>query len=81
MTSLFFFVLQWTLIITSSLEPEKFACYNDTLLYQGWKNNLQRKSESRDRQNYLVIMKVCYISEHYNKSPLYYVSEHVKLPR
>ena len=33
---------------------EKYACYyNETLLYQGYKNNtLQRKSEIRDCQNY-----------------------------
>ena len=67
-----FSMLRWTLVITSSLGPEKFACYNETLLYQGYKNNpIQRKSEIRESQNYLVIMKVCYISAGYNESPLY----------
>ena len=62
---------QWTLIIASSLGQEKFACYNETLLYKGYKNNtIQRKSESRNHQNYLVIMKVYYISVYYNESPL-----------
>ena len=49
-----------TLIITISLGPEKFACYTITLLcmYQGYKNNTnQRKSEIKDPQSYLVIMK------------------------
>ena len=30
--------IQWILIITSSLGPEKFAYY-ETLLYQGYKND------------------------------------------
>ena len=64
--------VQWTLIITSSLGPEKFAGCNETLLYQGYKNNtIQRKFEIRDCPNYLVIMTVCYISGCYNESPLY----------
>ena len=32
-------LIQWTLVITSSLGPENFACYNETLLYQGYKNS------------------------------------------
>ena len=32
----------------------------------------QRKSEIRDHQNDLVIMKVCYISACYNENPLYW---------
>ena len=57
--SLVVFIIQWTLVIRSSLGPEKFACSNETLLYQGYKNNtIQRKSENRDCQNYLVLMKV-----------------------
>ena len=55
------------------LGPEKFACYNETLLYmyKGYKNNtIQRKSENRDCQYYLIVMKVCYISPRY-ESPLY----------
>ena len=81
MFSVFFFMLcqwaeslivQWTHVIMSSLGPEKFPCYNKTLLYQDYKNNkIQRKSEIRDRPNHLVIMKVCYISTGYNESPLY----------
>ena len=56
----------------SSLGPEKVACYNETLLYQGFKNNrIQRKAEIRGRPNNLVIKKVCYISVRYNESPLY----------
>ena len=48
---------QWTLGTTSSLGPEKFACYNKTLLYQGYKNNtIKRQSEIRECQNYLVIL-------------------------
>ena len=44
-------VIQRTLNITSSLGPANFACYSETLLYQGYKNNtIQRKPEIRDRQ-------------------------------
>ena len=34
-------LVQWTLIVTSSLE--KVTCYDKTLLYQGYKNNMQYK--------------------------------------
>ena len=58
--------VQSTLIITSFLGLEKFACYNKTLLYQDYKNNtIQRISKIRGHQNDLAIMKVCYISAHY----------------
>ena len=50
--------VQWILVITSSLGPENFACYNENLSCQGYKNNkIRRKSEITDRQNYLVIIK------------------------
>ena len=55
--------------------PEKYACYNETLLYQGYKNNkIQRKFTIWDHKNYLVIMKPRYIGALYNDSPLYQVS-------
>ena len=42
-------MVQWILVMTSSLEPEKFACFSKTLLYQGYKNNaIHRKSEIRE---------------------------------
>ena len=63
-------VIQWTLVITNYLGPEKLLCYIETLLYQGYKNNtIQRKFEIWDHTNYLW---VCYISVCYNESPLYY---------
>ena len=65
-------LVQWTLVITRSSGPEKYACYNETLLYQGYKNNkIQWKFTILDHKNYLVIMKPCYISALYNESPLY----------
>ena len=36
-------IIQRTLIITSSLGPEKFACYNKTFLYQDTKTIQYRK--------------------------------------
>ena len=68
--------LQWTLFVASSSGlVREFACYNETLLYQGYKNNTtQMKSDIKDHQNYLVMMKVCYISARYNKSPLYKIT-------
>ena len=78
--------VQGTLVIRCSLGPDKFACYfNKTLfhVYQGYLYNtvmhitlnntvMHNKSAIRDPQNYLVIIKGCYISAHYyNKSPLY----------
>ena len=35
------FFVQWNLVIKYNklLGPEKFACYNETLLYQGYEND------------------------------------------
>ena len=69
----FIWSIQWTLVITRSLGPEKYARYNETLLYQSYKNNtIQRKFTIWDHKNYLVIMKPHYISARYNESPLYF---------
>ena len=38
--------VQWTLIITSSLGPEKVACYSETLLYQGY-NKIQYRGNMK----------------------------------
>ena len=67
------YLIQWTLVITRSLGPEKYACYNETLLYQSYRNNtIQGEFTIWDHKNYLVIMKPRYISGRYNESPLYY---------
>ena len=51
--------------ITRSSGPEKYARYNETLLYQGYKNSrIQRECSILGPQNYLVIMKPHYISAH-----------------
>ena len=57
----------------SSLEPEKYACYNETFLYQGYKNNtIQRKFEMKDRQKLPCYNEsLLFISARFNKSPLY----------
>ena len=49
-----------------------YAHYNETLLYQGYENNIiQRKFTIWDHKHYLVVMKPHYISVLYNESPLY----------
>ena len=48
-------MVQWTLIITRSSGPEKYACCYETFLYEGYKNNtMQREFTIWDHKNYLV---------------------------